>query len=101
MRKAGREGQSRVTWVHHFSALKMKLQVYRRYGEAEEMARMSLEVREFQCGAESLPAAASLAALAAVLAATQRPADAEALARRCLKIRCASASNVAVLCQLC
>lgn len=48
---------------------------------------MSLEAREFQCGAESLPAAASLAALAAVLAATQRATDAEALVRRCLKIR--------------
>ena len=61
--------------------------MFRRYGEAEEMARMSLEAREFQCGAESLPAAASLAALAAVLAATQRATDAEALVRRCLKIR--------------
>ncbi len=58
-----------------------------RYGEAEEMARMGLEAREWQCGAESLPVAASLAGLAAVLAATGRLADAEQLARRCLKIR--------------
>lgn len=51
------------------------------------MARMGLEAREWQCGAESLPVAASLAGLAAILAATGRSADAEQLARRCLKIR--------------
>lgn len=48
---------------------------------------MSLEAREFHCGAESLAVAASLQALAAILAATGRAPDAEQLCRRCLMIR--------------
>ncbi len=48
---------------------------------------MSLETRRYHFGAESLQAAASLQALAAVLLATGRLADAEAHCRRCLLIR--------------
>ncbi len=52
------------------------------------MAVLSLEAREFECGAESLAAAASLQSLALVMLATGRAADAEAQCQRCLKIRC-------------
>ena len=58
------------------------------------MATLSLEAREFQCGAESLAAAASLQSLASVMLATGRAADAEALCQRCLKIRYLLLSNV-------
>ena len=48
---------------------------------------LSLEAREFECGAESLAAAASLQSLALVMLATGRAAEAEALCQRSLKIR--------------
>ncbi len=56
------------------------------------MAVLSLEAREFECGAESLAAAASLQSLAMVMLATGRAAEAEALCQRCLKIRCSHLS---------
>ena len=52
------------------------------------MATLSLEAREFECGAESMAAAASLQSLASAVLATGRAAEAEALCQRCLKIRC-------------
>lgn len=51
------------------------------------MARMSLEVREYHFGAQSVPVAASLQALAAIMRQTGRLEDAEAACRRCIKIR--------------
>ena len=55
--------------------------------EAEDAARMSLEARTYHFGAESLPVAASLHSLSAVLLRTGRLSDAEAQCRRCLQIR--------------
>ena len=51
------------------------------------MATLSLEAREFECGAESLAAAASLQTLALIMLATGRAVEAEEPCQRCLKIR--------------
>ena len=51
---------------------------------------LSLEARQYECGAESMAAAASLQALAAAQLAAGRATEAEALCQRCLKIRCSS-----------
>ncbi len=48
---------------------------------------MSLEIREYHFGQQSLPAAASLQALAAIMRATGLLDNAEATCRRCLVIR--------------
>ncbi len=58
-----------------------------RPGEAEAHARASLATRERLTGSMSLPAAASLAALAAALLAGGQSLQAAALAHRCLAIR--------------
>lgn len=58
-----------------------------RPGEAEAHARASLATRERLTGPMSLPAAASLAALAAALLAGGQSLQAAALAHRCLAIR--------------
>ena len=71
--------------------------MWRRHSEAEEMAMLSLEARLYECGAESMAAAAALQALAAAQLAAGRATEAEALCQRCLKIRCSSTSPMQTL----
>lgn len=66
------------------------MDLWRRHSEAEEMAMLSLEARQYECGAESMAAAASLQALAAARLAAGRATEAEELCQCCLKIRCSS-----------
>ena len=67
---------------------------WRRHSEAEEMAMLSLEARQYECGVESMAAAASLQVLAAARLAAGRASEAEELCQRCLKIRCSSQSSM-------